>query len=503
MEDSRKYPIAEHKFPYGSGDEYNFLLKTYHHFIKFCESLASSFFSGHDTEVQRNILRSNFGLSDEDINSWKERASRYNMSTESFTFFLHIAISSAVDGFQARRKELETFVDHVTKYKETSSKKSKKIDKKKKKSNKSKHRSIINSDVDSDELDDFLDKANEEFAHLNFSSDDRDSNINRPIATASGSKMDVDHPINTNESSNTVLQSVPNKPQSQPIQIPEKSITDSTKSSNKNKKLNKHLIEKVITGHKPADDDTSRVRDILVYDVPVSWTAEYILQQLTLWGKPIDIQMKQQRKYQTVRLKIELSTLRLAQFEVNENPVWTTDLRGIPVRWFPARWTLKERKQREKFQATIRKIPDSMTYAALWVDHLPHTFLSSVRGLKSFKIIQTARGERKLIGYFEKWVDMRNALDNQFVWDLQNLSWNRYEPPMQQTRSHGSNANKNQGTSRSQSTNKHQRNSKNSKKKPEETKSEKPKKHKKDKSRKSSRSKVLAEVIDVLRKLII
>ncbi|UZO01374.1 uncharacterized protein OCT59_012475 [Rhizophagus irregularis] len=369
MEDSRKYPIAEHKFPYGSGDEYNFLLKTYHHFIKFCESLASSFFSGHDTEVQRNILRSNFGLSDEDINSWKERASRYNMSTESFTFFLHIAISSAVDGFQARRKELETIVDHVTKYRETSSKKSKKIDKKKKKSNKSKHRSIINSDVDSDELDDFLDKANEEFAHLNFSSDDRDSNINRPIATASGSKMDVDHPINTNESSNTVLQSVPNKPQSQPIQIPEKSITDSTKSSNKNKKLNKHLIEKVITGHKPADDDTSRVRDILVYDVP--------------------------------------------------------------------------------------------------------------------------------------WVDMRNALDNQFVWDHQYLSWNRYEPPMQQTRSHGSNANKNQGTSRSQSTNKHQRNSKNSKKKPEETKSEKPKKHKKDKSRKSSRSKVLAEFIDVLRKLII
>jgi hypothetical protein len=213
--------------------------------------------------------------------------------------------------------------------------------------------------------------------------------------------------------------------------------------------------------------------------------------------------MKHQRKYQTVRLKIELSTFRLAQFEVNENPAWTTDLGGIPVRWFPARWTLKERKQREKFQATIRKIPDSMTYTALWIDRLPHTFLSSVRGLKSFRIIQTARGERKLIGYFEKWVDMRNALDNQFVWDHQNLSWNRYEPPMQQTRSHGSNANKNQGTSRSQSTNKHQRNSKNSKKKPEETKSEKPKKQKKDKSRKASRSKVLAEIIDVLRKLVI
>ncbi|PKY51484.1 hypothetical protein RhiirA4_407468 [Rhizophagus irregularis] len=125
-----------------------------------------------------------------------------------------------------------------------------------------------------------------------------------------------------------------------------------------------------------------------------------------------------------------------------------------------------------------------MTLAALWVDRLPHTFLSSIRGLKSFKIIQTARGERKLIGYFEKWVDMRTALDNQFLWDQQNLSWNRYEPPLQQTRSYGSNANKNQRTSG------------------KETKSEKPKKQKKDKSRKASRSKVLAEIIDVLRKLI-
>ncbi|PKY58013.1 hypothetical protein RhiirA4_479553 [Rhizophagus irregularis] len=271
MEASRKYPIAEHKFPYGSGDEYNFLMKTYH---------------STSTEVQRNILHSNFDLTDEDISSWNERALRYNMSPESFTFFLHITISSAMD--------------------------------------------------DSDEIDDFLDKANEDDAAITYSSDDRDLITNWPIAIGSGSnKMDVDHSINTTTSSNTVIQSVPDKPQSQVKQIPEKSITDSTKSSNKKNKLNKHLIKKVITGHKPADDDTSKVRDILVYDVPVSWTAEYILQQLTLWGKPIDIQMKHQKKYQTVRLKIELSTFRLAQFEVNENPAWTTDLGGIPVRWFP------------------------------------------------------------------------------------------------------------------------------------------------------------------------
>ena len=106
--------------------------------------------------------------------------------------------------------------------------------------------------------------------------------------------------------------------------------------------------------------------------------------------------------------------------------------------------------------------------------------------MKSFKIIQTARGERKLIGYFEKWVDMRNALDNQFAWEQQNLSWNRYEPPSQPTRSQGNNTNKNQRTSGSRKTDKNQQNPKNSKKKPQETTSEKPKKQKKDKSHKAS-----------------
>ncbi|PKY24619.1 hypothetical protein RhiirB3_439245 [Rhizophagus irregularis] len=106
---------------------------------------------------------------------------------------------------------------------------------------------------------------------------------------------------------------------------------------------------------------------------------------------------------------------------------------------------------------------------------LPTHFISSVKGLKSFKIIQTAQAE---------------------------LSWNQYEPPTQQTRSHSNNTNKNQQTSGSQSTNKNQQNSKNSKKKLQEKSSKKPKKQKKDKSHKASRSKVLVEIIDILRKLI-
>ncbi|CAB4480021.1 unnamed protein product [Rhizophagus irregularis] len=100
---------------------------------------------------------------------------------------------------------------------------------------------------------------------------------------------------------------------------------------------------------------------------------------------------------------------------------------------------------------------------------------------------------------------MRTALENQVIWENYNLSWNRHAPPMQPTRSRGSVANKNRNrTSRSQKTEKTQSNSKNSKKKPEEMTSKKPdgQKNKKDKSRSKSKDKVLAEILDLLRKLV-
>ncbi|GBC14719.2 hypothetical protein GLOIN_2v1765605 [Rhizophagus irregularis DAOM 181602=DAOM 197198] len=142
------------------------------------------------------------------------------------------------------------------------------------------------------------------------------------------SKMEIvmDIPVIKQIENTTLLQAI--------LQL-QNIIADLTKSSNKKKK------------------------DILVYDISVSWTPEEILKQLTLWGKTISMQTKRQRKYQTVRLSIELSTFRLAQFEVNENPMWTTDLGDT---------------------------------SALWKDSCPHSFLSAVKGLKSFKIIQTAKG---------------------------------------------------------------------------------------------------------------
>ncbi|GET65115.1 hypothetical protein GLOIN_2v1842417 [Rhizophagus irregularis DAOM 181602=DAOM 197198] len=76
--------------------------------------------------------------------------------------------------------------------------------------------------------------------------------------------------------------------------------------------------------------------------------------RINVMGHTIKLSVKRQHKYQTLRVKIGLNSFTLPQF----NKFWMTDLGGIPVRWFPASWTLRERKQREKFQAVIHDIPE-------------------------------------------------------------------------------------------------------------------------------------------------
>ncbi|PKY55802.1 hypothetical protein RhiirA4_475536 [Rhizophagus irregularis] len=76
-------------------------------------------------------------------------------------------------------------------------------------------------------------------------------------------------------------------------------------------------------------------------------------------GSTIKCSVKRQHKYQTLRVKIALSSFALSQF----NKFWTTDLGGIPC------------------------------------------------GASAFKIIQTSKGRRKLMAYFENWETTLRALD--------------------------------------------------------------------------------------------
>ncbi|RGB30389.1 hypothetical protein C1646_765412 [Rhizophagus diaphanus] len=112
------------------------------------------------------------------------------------------------------------------------------------------------------------------------------------------------------------------------------------------------------------------------------------------------------------------------------NSNWTTDLGGIPVRWFPASWTLRERKQREKFQAVVYNIPEDITTHTLWRDQKLTTYLCEF-GAKSFKIVQTGKGKRKLVGFFKTWEAVRKVLDYHQVLSSEGirLSWCQHSTP--------------------------------------------------------------------------
>ncbi|PKY34386.1 hypothetical protein RhiirB3_454038 [Rhizophagus irregularis] len=335
MEDKRNIQIAENKFPLIEGTEQQiFLRTTYINYLNFSEGLAAQFFTRRDIEVQCNILRNNFSLTDEDINSWRPRASCYQMTPESFAFFLHTAIYSAVENYVVakrltadRRNMLATSIaEHVTsmdlkqqkiekeiqkakkRYSERSPKKEKSKTgiKHRSKKDKKKKKKAQHHDSDSDftyqygsDSDDLLDQTINELIEK---ATDKMISIDQPIVDPMKmikSGINLDNSPNVDQSSKMeivtdtpVMKQIENTPLLQTVPQSQNIITDSTKSSNKKKKLNKHLVQQAITGHIPTNEDTLRVRDILVYDILVSWTPEEILKQLTLWEKTISMQMK-------------------------------------------------------------------------------------------------------------------------------------------------------------------------------------------------------------------
>jgi len=141
------------------------------------------------------------------------------------------------------------------------------------------------------------------------------------------------------------------------------------------------------------------VREILLYDIPTSWTIKKVLQELTLWEKVISLSSKSQHKYRTIRIKIELSTFKLAEWNRSNPSVWQTDLGGIAVRWFPASWTLEERKAREIHQASV-VLADEQRLEDFWDGTKFNPFLTEY-GIKSLKIVKLSDGTRKMLAFFE------------------------------------------------------------------------------------------------------
>ncbi|PKY31120.1 hypothetical protein RhiirB3_448560 [Rhizophagus irregularis] len=126
----------------------------------------------------------------------------------------------------------------------------------------------------------------------------------------------------------------------------------SAKNSQKDKKSSDTEVTQILTGYEAVGDEQEQIQDIIVYDIPYTWDLQKILAELKFWETLLNVPL-------------------------NGN----INLGGIPVRWFPASWTLRERKQRENITS-------------------------------AFKIIQTSKGRRKLVGYFENWETTLKALDS-------------------------------------------------------------------------------------------
>jgi hypothetical protein len=82
-----------------------------------------------------------------------------------------------------------------------------------------------------------------------------------------------------------------------------------------------------MTEHKPTFHQ--KVHELMVYDVLSTWRPEKIMSELTLWGKTISISIKTQKKYHSLRVRIELNSFKAAAYDRKD---WTTDLGGILVR---------------------------------------------------------------------------------------------------------------------------------------------------------------------------
>ncbi|GBB98565.1 hypothetical protein RclHR1_32630001 [Rhizophagus clarus] len=117
-----------------------------------------------------------------------------------------------------------------------------------------------------------------------------------------------------------------------PILPPKKKAKSDDKPNTR--KVVENEASTVITGYQPAHNSQAFVHDIIVYDVPVKWDNYTIINALSARGKVISMTVKRQKKYKTLRVKLEIS-----QFFKNYEKHWMAPLMGFPIRWFPASWT--------------------------------------------------------------------------------------------------------------------------------------------------------------------
>jgi hypothetical protein len=70
----------------------------------------------------------------------------------------------------------------------------------------------------------------------------------------------------------------------------------------------------------------------MIYDIPIEWSYKKILNKLTVWRTTISITVKKQKKYQTVRVKIALSSFMISFFDKG---LWSYTFEKEVIQWYP------------------------------------------------------------------------------------------------------------------------------------------------------------------------
>ena len=189
--------------------------------------------------------------------------------------------------------------------------------------------------------------------------------------------------------------------------------------------------QQVITGYVPDQNQVMNTVDLLVYDIPAKMTAMELLSTLSEWGLVVSLTQRFHQKYQSIKVKITLNNNFIHAYR---SGAWAAPFGNILVRWFPANWSLAERKERERFQAAIVDIPESMTEAALFTSRLDTSSFIAATGAKYYKIITEPNKHRKLIAYFATWDQLQVCCHTPQQWEDYDVNWIRHSSPSVQSR---------------------------------------------------------------------
>ncbi|RIA97000.1 hypothetical protein C1645_856027 [Glomus cerebriforme] len=215
--------------------------------------------------------------------------------------------------------------------------------------------------------------------------------------------------INTNDSSIlkpiTIPDDLPIQPLPDQLQelmnldIPDdalpKPVTPPPASNNKekqpNKKKNKELTPHIVTGYTIPPNLKQNVRDIMLYDIPGSWDAEKIMEEINKHlGSLIKASVTAKGKYRC----------------------------DILVRWFPGDWSLAQRQQRLSQQAIIKDVPSTCKE----LDIFHNQEFKETFNWEAIKLVKTPKGS-KLIGYFGHHDDLIKAIRQPFIISNKSFNW--------------------------------------------------------------------------------